>query len=87
MRPVSGISLEEAGGHREAAGLGGDQAVCPDPGDAGVREGVPGAPPPLRHACLHRGRGQSCQSGWSLDVLYFPRTPQVWLVLKLQSET
>ena len=59
MRPVSGISLEEAGGHREAAGLGGDQAVCPDPGDAGVREGVPGAPPPLRHACLHRGRGQS----------------------------
>ena len=29
----------------------------------------------------------SLQSGWSLDVLYFPRTPQVWLVLKLQSET
>ena len=69
---MSGIPLGPSVPEREESRLGPDQVECGDPGHAGVREGVPGASPPLRHAGLDRRRGE--------------RSKQVSPVLKLQSD-
>ena len=56
---MPGLALGPALPAREEGGLGQHRVEPGDQGPAGVREGVPGAPPPLCHAGLHRGRGQT----------------------------
>ena len=56
---VPGISLGSPVQEGQEAGLGHHRVEPGDPGDAGVREGVPGTSPPLRDARIHRSRGQT----------------------------
>ena len=58
---MPGLALGPALPAREEGGLGQHRVEPGDQGPAGVREGVPGAPPPLSHAGLHRSRGKTFQ--------------------------
>ena len=55
---MSGSLLCHAIWTRKKKGLAWDKKQHPDPGDAGVWERVPGAPPSLGDASLHSCRGQ-----------------------------
>ena len=54
------VAAQRPGGQGE---LGPHQGQHPDQGHHGVRAGAAGAPPPLRHARIHRSRGQEVHLG------------------------